>query len=250
MKLTTGQSCLAIVFVFALIISVQNFQNAPYFLLFIVAVILALIVAVVYNNKAKSKKLLGQLEHQATILDELVKSDFKIDDVMFSAQKDEIVIYHLEEVMLTEFKSTGSTYSGGYGGVSFRVAKGVRLNTGRTAGTSTRDPETSQPIDSGELTVTNQRVVFSGANQVRVFDLNKVVNMEAGDNGITVSIAVSNRERTSGLASANMDDLTPGMAVSLATAWHDGGKKATIKIAQDMADQLRTAIATERAKAK
>jgi hypothetical protein len=218
--------------------------------LFIVAVIIGLIVAVVYKNKAKSKKLLEQLEHQAMILDELVKNDFKIDDVMFSTQKEEVVIYHLEEVMLTEFKSTGSTYSGGYGGVSFRVAKGVRLNTGKTGGTSTRNPETSQPVDSGELTVTNQRVVFSGANQVRVFDLDKVVNMEAGDNGITVSISVSNRERTSGLASSNMDDLTPGMAVSLATAWHDGGKKATIKVAQAMAAQLRTAIATERSKAK
>ncbi|MEI8231793.1 MAG: hypothetical protein WCG32_04435 [Actinomycetes bacterium] len=250
MKITTGQSCLAMVFILALIVSVQNFQNAPYFLILIVALIITSTVALVYNNNAKSKKLLEQLEHQATILDELVKNDFKIEDVMFSTQKEETVIYHLEEVILTEFKSTGSSYSGGYGGVSFRVAKGVRLNTGKTGGTSKRDPETSQPIDSGELTVTNQRVVFSGANQVRVFDLDKVVNMEAGDNGITVSISVSNRERTSGLASTNMDDLTPGMAVSLATAWHDGGKKETIKVAQDLAAQLRTAIATERSKAK
>jgi hypothetical protein len=72
--------------------------------------------------------------------------------------------------------------------------------------------------------------------------------MEAGPNGLTVSISVSNRERTSGLETINLDDITPGMAVSLATAWHDGGKKAAIKDAQEMASQLRTAVAEERSK--
>jgi hypothetical protein len=72
--------------------------------------------------------------------------------------------------------------------------------------------------------------------------------METGPNGLTVSISVSNRERTSGLETINLDDITPGMAVSLATAWHDGGKKAAIKDAKEMASQLRTAVAEERSK--
>ncbi len=250
MKITTGQSCLLLVILFVLIYAVQNFQTAPYYLIAVVAMFVFLVIAFIYNNKAKAKKILEQLEAQAKILDALVENDFKIEDVMLSTQKDEILIYHLKGVLLTEYRSTGSTYSGGYAGVSFRVAKGVRLNTGKTGGTSTRNPEESQPIDVGAVTVTNQRVVFSGANQVRVFDLDKVVNMEAGDNGLTVSISVSNRERTSGLASPNMDDLTPGMAVSLGTAWHDGGKKAAIKDAKEMASQLRAAIAAAKAKAK
>jgi len=250
MKITAGQGCLGGIAIFALIISVQNFQNAPYFLFFILALIAIWIGVSLLNGKARTKKMLEQFENQANILDELVKADFKVEDVMLSTQKEEVVIYHLEDVMLTEYRSTGSTYSGGYAGVSFRVAKGVRLNTGKTGGSSMRNPETPQTIDSGELTVTNQRVVFTGANQVRVFDLDKVLNMESGSNGATVSISVSNRERTSGLASGHMEDLTPGMAVSLATAWHDGGKKAAIKNAKEMSAQLRAVVSEERAKTK
>ena len=238
------------VLVFALIVSVQSFQTNPYPLIVTLGVIVAWLVATVVVGKSATKKRLVQLEQQAVILDQLVADEFKVEDTVFSLEKDEVLIYHLDNVVLTEYRSNGSTYSGGYAGVSFRVAKGVRLNTGRTGGTSTRNPETSQPIDTGDLTVTNQRVVFSGANQVRVFDLDKVVNMEAGPNGLTVSISVSNRERTSGLESANLDDISPGMAVSLATAWHDGGKKAAIKDAQEMAAQLRKAVADERAKNK
>jgi len=250
MKFSTGQSCLAMVLVFALIVSLQNFQTNPIYLILTLVVIATWFIATILTGRSSAKKLLLQLEKQAVILDQLVTSDFKVEDTVFSLEKDEVLIYHLDNVVLTEFKSNGSTYSGGYAGVSFRVAKGVRLNTGLTGGTSSRNPETSQPIDIGDLTVTNQRLVFSGANQVRVFKLDKIINLEAGPNGLSVSISVSNREKTSGLESPNLDDISPGMAVSLATAWHDGGKKAAIKDAQEMAGQLRKAVADERAKNK
>ena len=250
MKFSTGQSCLAMVLVFALIVSLQNFQTNPIYLILTLVVIATWFIATILTERSSAKKLLLQLEQQAVILDQLVTSDFKVEDTVFSLEKDEVLIYHLDNVVLTEFKSNGSTYSGGYAGVSFRVAKGVRLNTGLTGGTSSRNPETSQPIDIGDLTVTNQRLVFSGANQVRVFKLDKIINLEAGPNGLSVSISVSNREKTSGLESPNLDDISPGMAVSLATAWHDGGKKAAIKDAQEMAGQLRKAVADERAKNK
>jgi hypothetical protein len=238
------------VLVFALIVSLQNFQTNPIYLILTLVVIATWFIATILTERSSAKKLLLQLEKQAVMLDQLVTSDFKVEDTVFSLEKDEVLIYHLDNVVLTEFKSNGSTYSGGYAGVSFRVAKGVRLNTGLTGGTSSRNPETSQPIDIGDLTVTNQRLVFSGANQVRVFKLDKIINLEAGPNGLSVSISVSNREKTSGLESSNLDDISPGMAVSLATAWHDGGKKAAIKDAQEMAGQLRKAVADERAKNK
>jgi len=75
------------------------------------------------------------------------------------------------------------------------------------------------------------------------------VNHEAGPNGVTVHISVSNKSKTSGFQSANLSDLTPGMAVALASAWNEGGKKAAVDSAKDMATRLRAAIA-EQAKAK
>jgi Na+-translocating ferredoxin:NAD+ oxidoreductase RnfG subunit len=248
MKLRMEQGCLGITLIGGLVISIQNFQSNPIFFFLFLAVILTFVVSSIAINKANAKKRLVQFELQAALLDNLVASDFKVENTVLSPQKDEVLIYNLEGVSLVEYKSTGSTYSGGYAGLSFRVAKGVRLNAGKTGGSSTRNPETPQELDKGELTVTNQRVIFTGGNQVRVFDLDKVVNMEASPNGISVSISVSNRERTTELQSNNMDDLTPGMAVSLASAWHEGGKKHAIEVGEQLATQLRQLVSDERAK--
>lgn len=248
MKFSVGQGCFGAVLLMALLVSVQIFQSNPIPLYVMVLLILTWIVASILVERSSAKRTLIELERQATMLDELVASDFKVTNAVFAEQKDEVVIYHLQGVTLSEYKSSGSTYSGGYAGVSFRVLKGVRFNTGRTGGTSTRNPETPQDLDTGALTVTNQRVVFTGANQVRVFDLDKVINMEAGPNGFSVAISVSNRERTSTLAAQNLDDLTPGIVVSIAAAWHDGGKPKAIEDAKLLATQIRAVVAEQRAK--
>jgi len=248
MKLTKGQGCFVWVMAALFIVAIQNAQTNPAFLAVMILLILVFVISSVLINKSSHQKTLAQLEQQAVILDELVKRDFKTDDVVFAQQKDEVLVYHLTNVNLTEYKSDGSTYSGGYAGVSFRVAKGVRLNAGQTGGRSTRNPEAETIIDTGAVTATNQRIIFTGGNQVRVFDLAKVVNMEAGPNGLKISISVSNREKTSSLMSNNMNDLTPGMAVSLATAWQEGGKTKAIQTAKDLATQLRQVVAEDRAK--
>lgn len=248
MKLTKAQGCLGTVLLFCLIVSIQNFQTNPIYFFLVLIVIATYFIASYFTGKAAIKKRLAQFEQQAVILDELVKRDFKVEEVAFAKQKDEVLVYHLPSVALAEYQSTGSTYSGGYAGVSFRVAKGVRLNTGGTSGTSTRNPETEQVLDTGSMTATNQRIIFTGANQVRVFDLDKLVNMESGPNGFRVSIAVSNRQKTSTLQSGNLNDLTPGMVADLVTAWHEGGQKKAIEAANNLAAQLRQVVAEERAK--
>ena len=204
----------------------------------------------ILSKRAGDKERLAQLENQAAILDRLAEGDFNVENTVFVTEPDEILVYHLAGVALTEFKSTGSSFAGGFGGLSVGVSDGVRVGAGIGGGKSVRSPEVSQILDVGELTVTNQRLVFTGANLVRVFDLNKVVNMEAGPNGLTVSVSVSNRDKTSGFQSANLGDLTPGMAVSLATAWHEGGKEAAVDSAKDMATRLREAVAAELAEKK
>jgi hypothetical protein len=223
--------------------------DSHYIFIVMFAVFVSYCSFVILMARDSNKQMSAALVKQADILDRLVAGDFKVEGAVFAEQKDEVAIYHLSDVGLTEFKSNGSTWSGGYGGLSVRVAKGVRVNGGVTQGRSTRNPETSQAIDIGDLLVTNQRIIFTGANEVRVFDMDKVVNLEAGPNGVTVHISVSNKSKTSGFQSANLSDLTPGMAVALASAWHEGGKKAAVDSAKDMATRLRAAIA-EQAKSK
>ena len=83
---------------------------------------------------------------------------------------------------------------------------------------------------------------------VREFDLDKLVNLEAGDNGITLTIAVSNRDKASVLASVNFDDLTPGIAASIAVAYQEGGQALALEKIEETRKQIADAIALEQAK--
>ena len=200
------------------------------------------------RSRDRKREALESLEKQMAILDRMSGGTFEEEDYVFATQKDEVVIARVNQTMLREFRSNGSTSSGGFGGVSFPVFGRVRGNVGGYSGKSRRNPEESTPIDVGTSTYTNQRIVFAGENVVREFDLDKLVNLEAGDNGITVTIAVSNRDKASVLASVNFDDLTPGIAASIAVAYQEGGKAEALKKINETKQQIQDALALERAK--
>lgn len=196
----------------------------------------------------KNNEALEALGKQLAILDRMADGTIEDEDYVFSTQKDEVVIARVNQTMLKEFRSNGSTRSGGYGGVSFPIFGRVRGNVGGYSGQSRRNPEESTPIDVGTSTYTNKRIVFAGENVVREFDLSKLVNLEAGDNGITLTIAVSNRDKASVLASINFDDLTPGIAASIAVAYQEGGKAEAVKKIKETKKQIQDAIDLEVAK--
>ncbi len=200
------------------------------------------------RSRDRKREALESLEKQMAILERMSGGTFEEEDYVFATQKDEVVIARVNQTMLREFRSNGSTSSGGFGGVSFPVFGRVRGNVGGYSGKSRRNPEESTPIDVGTSTYTNQRIVFAGENVVREFDLDKLVNLEAGDNGITVTIAVSNRDKASVLASVNFDDLTPGIAASIAVAYQEGGKAEALKKINETKQQIQDALALERAK--
>jgi hypothetical protein len=200
------------------------------------------------RSRDRKREALESLEKQMAILDRMSEGTFEEGDYVFATQKDEVVIARVNQTMLKEFRSNGSTSSGGFGGVSFPVFGRVRGNVGGYSGKSRRNPEESTPIDVGTSTYTNQRIVFAGENVVREFDLDKLVNLEAGDNGITVTIAVSNRDKASVLASVNFDDLTPGIAASIAVAYQEGGKAEALKKINETKQQIQDALDLERAK--
>ena len=200
------------------------------------------------RSRDRKREALESLEKQMAILDRMSGGTFEEEDYVFATQKDEVVIARVNQTMLREFRSNGSTSSGGFGGVSFPVFGRVRGNVGGYSGKSRRNPEESTPIDVGTSTYTNQRIVFAGENVVREFDLDKLVNLEAGDNGITVTIAVSNRDKASVLASVNFDDLTPGIAASIAVAYQEGGKAEALKKINETKQQIQDALDLERAK--
>ena len=75
--------------------------------------------------------------------------------------------------------------SGGYGGPSFRVTRGVSFRVGAFSSQSSSYSDLTQ-IDRGRLTVTNQRLVFSGLKRTSEVNLAKIVSIEPYSDGIAV----------------------------------------------------------------
>jgi hypothetical protein len=224
-------------------------DNSAYMLVVVTfAILLSYCTFQFLMARERNKEALNSLFKQDAILEQMLDGTTQEADYAFATKANEVVIARVGQTMLKEFRSTGSTSSGGFGGVSLPVFGNVRANVGGYSGKSRRNPETSEVIDVGTSTYTNQRIVFAGENVVREFDLSKLVNMEAGDNGITVTIAVSNRDKASMLASLNFDDLTPGIAASIALAYQEGGKEMALEKIRETRTQIADAIALEQSK--
>jgi hypothetical protein len=217
-------------------------------MVFTFAFLVSYVSFLILRSRDKNKEALDSLHKQEAVLARMAQGAFEEDDYVFATRKDEVVVARVGQTMLREFRSSGSTTSGGFGGVSLPVFGNVRANVGGYSGKSRRNPEESTPIDVGVSTFTNQRIVFAGDNVVREFDLDKLVNLEAGDNGITLTIAVSNRDKASVLASVNFDDLTPGIAASIAIAYQEGGQALALEKIEETRKQIADAIALEQAK--
>lgn len=227
----------------------SNGDNSAYMLVVInFAILVSFSTYLFLSTRAKNREVLESLHKQAAILEVMEAGEFEEDDFVFSTRKGEVVIARVNETILNEFRSSGSTSSGGFGGVSLPVFGNVRANVGGYSGRSSRNPEESTPIDVGTSTYTNQRIVFAGENVVREFDLDKLVNLEAGDNGITLTIAVSNRDKASMLSSVNFEDLTPGIAASIAVAYQEGGQALALEKIRETRQLIADAIALQEEK--
>jgi hypothetical protein len=248
MKLSGGQSCFLLIVLAFIIVGFQAAVQTPGGIAIVLLLSIAAIVGIFFAVRNSKRKHISDLLAQASVLDKLAGGDFSVDTGVFATGKSEEVVLHLNNITLKEYRSNGTSYSGGYGGVSFRVAKGLRANVGRTAGQSTRNPEVSTPLDVGGVTFTNERIVFAGHNMVREWDLAKIVSMSSDDNGVNLELAVSDREKASVLNGLHYPELTPGMAVTITLAWQKGGKKAAMEAAKSMAVELRSTIAQAQAK--
>lgn len=104
----------------------------------------------------------------------------------------EEVSFVIPNVTLKESRAVRVT-SGGYAGPSIRVAKGVSFRLGRFGSTSESHQEI-RDIDTGFLTLTNHRVVFSGGFKTISVLLEKIIQIDPFSDG--VSLHKENREKT------------------------------------------------------
>ena len=208
----------------------------------------AAIAKYIFDKRNNAVKFLDGLDQQALTMDALANGELGNAGIGTALNKGEETICVLPNVALTEYQSTGSSYSGGNAGVSFPLAGNIRGHVGGQRGSITRNPEQLMVVDMGQAIFTNQRILFSGAKFVRDWDLDKVVSLEPGPNGVDVKIAVTNRERTSGLQAPDLFSFGPGYAAAYVFNLKQNGAASAKKWAKDLAKELRNVAATERAK--
>jgi hypothetical protein len=109
-------------------------------------------------------------------------------------------------------------WQGGYSGFSFRIAKGVRYHVGGTRGSYAQGEEVPTPIDTGTVTVTDQRVVFQGAKQAREWLFSKLLGYQHSASMPWTALQVSNRQKVSGVLydKAHAEDFHFTLALALA----------------------------------
>ena len=134
---------------------------------------------IIKNNKAKIRKQKNEIRQKNEDVSSFIES-FKsgtatlhVPNTGVMLKKNETPIYAVYDVTLREPRAVRKS-TGGYGGASIRIAKGVTLHTGRTGSTSQSHDEIKD-IDRGKLLITNKRLIFLGNNRTTNIDLNKIV---------------------------------------------------------------------------
>lgn len=119
-------------------------------------------------------------------------------DYGFMLQGDEFPVAYLQQVAYLENVRAPSRYSGGYGGVSFPLFGGIRVNTGRMGGTTIPGEESITVTDEGNALVTNSRIMFVGSKRTHEWEFDKMVSAAHDADGWTV-FAMKGRGKPTGL---------------------------------------------------
>jgi hypothetical protein len=123
-------------------------------------------------------------------VDEFVKGEHgKQFDTNLLLKKGEYLIFDLPQISLCEERSV--KLKGVYQGFSVRIMKGVSYRFGGFQGGS---EQRVVEIDSGNLTLTNKRMVFSGEKTSKDISLSKINTIQSLVDGI--SITRSGKQKT------------------------------------------------------
>ncbi len=139
------------------------------------------------------------------------------------------------EGQLVEPRRGPGHYAGGSQGLSFQVAKGVRYRVGASRGHYVPGDEAQTVVDRGTVTVTAERVVFTGTTATREWDFAKLLDTESTEDRTLVLIHVSDRQKVSGIKTAPAFADAVGLAVTI----HQNGLPDTVAALSREADAHR-----------
>jgi hypothetical protein len=239
-----ASGCLTVIAVVFLLYGISTVQENPAILIAVLVVAgFGFAWAMIIRKQTKVDDL-RRLENMANQLVKFADKIGKLEIPGFSPEKGEIPIYKLQSAALTEYRSTGSSYQGGSQGVSFRIAKGVSYRVGSSRGQLVKNPEQLTVIDEGSVTFTNKRIVFVGSNVNREWEFSKLLDVTVGSNGVFVNLAVSNRQKNSGLQTTDKTEITPGILASIALEAFEKDIQAAKAVAIQYSDEMKSLVSS------
>lgn len=137
--------------------------------------------------------------HELQDVRALLAADAAHLDVPLILKRGERPVLVLDGVALIEPRRLPGTYQGRSQGMSFRLAKGVYYRVGQSRGTYVQGAEVPTAIDHGRAVLTSQRVVFHGPKQSREWQFTKLLGVDHAGDAPWTALAVSNRQKVSGL---------------------------------------------------
>jgi hypothetical protein len=156
---------------------------------FLLLIIVALVVWYFRSRAKKSAQLKESIYGEAEALLGRVKQNRGLTPCSSTILLKENERGFFDEA--TELFETRSVRQYSSGSAGMRVAKGLYI--GGTKGKSVSTQEWTK-LDTGRLTVTNKRIVFTGTKESRSLDLKKLVSVEP-ESFHTVLVSVENRQK-------------------------------------------------------
>jgi hypothetical protein len=143
-------------------------------------------------------------------------------------KRDERLFLNVQGAALIEPRKTAGRWEGRSQGVSVPIPglSGVRYRVGANRGTYVQGEEVPMPVDVGTFTITSTRAVFVGPKQTREWAWSKLLGVTHAVEAPWTAIAVSNRQKTSGVLydNENADAIrfNIDLAVAIATDEREG----------------------------
>jgi hypothetical protein len=141
------------------------------------------------------------------------------------------LFYATVRAELIEDRAAPRQFVAGHSGVSIPIGTinhhAVRFNTGRTKGHVVQGPPIATAIDSGEVDITNLRIIFRGIKQTREHLFDKMIACE-NENGNSAVISVSNRQKATRLQFTGVHSENFWLYEGLAQADFQGSRDALV----------------------
>lgn len=164
------------------------------------------------------------------------------DDAPFTLRHGEQYVLSLKDQMLVESRRGTRVSTRSTDAFTVALAKGLYYTAAAGQSVSPEPGDELKQIDTGVAHFTTHRVVFVGGKQTREWDFAKLLGTTEEPGGLRLMISVSNRQKTSGLASQSLTQIPPGMAYQITErVIHQGfeaAKESALYGAKEIAAQL------------